>query len=479
MKLNRLKIKFASKNGNSSRKLDENDVQHDFFSLIIPRASEPAIFKLNANIDCFDEIFDYLPLVDLASISQICKWLERITGKYFQQNFPALKFRVKRDGMYLDGNKNTNKIHGFDEFVQNLVIRGFLWSSFGDGLKRFRYIDAHCARHLKRIRFENVQLTGREIECIKEIFNNVETVIIDNCRIKRKFYDNFPVVCFNLRRVEVRNFQCNRNVYKRTGNEWLLRSYSKLEYLEWTQTTNSCRIDELKTFFELNPNIHSFSTNSSCLWMSRQLIMDSKVKLQNLFIDFDREGLSNIESIRDLLNELHDREIFKRLHLQFRNCNQRHIESMSLLQTLESLHLKSNENINLCQLNHLKVLSIDSIATSNVISMQIVANQLYRLEQIHFKCAQLEDFQPFIRCSPNLRRIKIDLLLNKEKFKCILNLNAMNAERKLLARARKVTVYIDEEVFLATKWRTGKSEFEFIEIRRTEAWDMDALEVVE
>lgn len=473
MKLNRLRIKFTSKIGNNSQKFDEDEVDHDFLPLVIQQiVSVPVIFKLN--IDCFDEIFDYLPLIDLDVLSQACKRLQLIVGDYFQRTFSALEFRVKRDGLHLDAQRNSNKILGFDRFIQNLVIRGFLWSSFGDGLKRFRYIDAHCTRHLKRIRFENVQLTGREIECIKEILNNVEIVIIDNCRIKRKFYDNFPGVCTNLRRLQVLNFQCNRNVYKRTGNEWLLRNYPKLQHLEWTQSTNGCRIDELKTFFENNLNIRSFSTNSICLLMTRQLIIDSNVKLHNLFIDFDRDGLSNIESVWESLHELLNH--YKRLHLHFKNCNQRHIDQMASIRMLESLHLKTNENLNLCQLDGLKQLRIDTLAPISVISMDIVANRLISLERIYFKCVYLEEILPFIRGSSNLRKFKIDFVQNKEKFKSILNLNVMNEERKKLTSARKITIYIEEAVFLATKWKMRKTEYEFIEIRRTEELDWDTLE---
>lgn len=475
MKLNGLTKKFVAKIGNSSQKRDENDVIHDFSPFPDQQgafhSSEPAIFSLIVNTDCFDEIFDYLPLMDLVAISQTCKAMQMIGGRYFQQTFPALEFRVKRDGLHLDGHRH---VHGVEGFVQNLVIRGFLWSSFGDGLRRFRYIDAHCTKHLKRIRFENVQLTGREIDCIREALNNVEMVIINNCRIKRKFYDIFPSVCVNLRRLDVQHFQCNRNVYKRTGNEWLLRNYPKLKHVGWTQSTNGCRIDELHRFFALNPKIRSFSTNYSCLLMNKHVVFDSNVKLKNLFIDFDRDALSNIESVCDLLNELHDRDV--KMHLHFKHCNQRHIDQITSVQGVASLHLKNNEHLNLSQLKHLKELRIDSIASNSMISMKILANRLKSLERIYFKHASFEDFLPFVCQSVNLRKIKIDFIENKDKTGHILHLNDMNEERKKLKNARKIMLYVEETIFLATKWNIGITDCKLIEMRRTEALDWHALE---
>lgn len=52
----------------------------------------------------------------------------------------------------------------------------------------------------------------------------------------------------------------------------------------------------------------------------------------------------------------------------------------------------------------------------------------------------------------------------------------INEECKRLIKARKITIYIEEAVFLATKWKIGKTEYDFIEIRRTEEIDWDTLE---
>ena len=57
----------------------------------------------------------------------------------------------------------------------------------------------------------------------------------------------------------------------------------------------------------------------------------------------------------------------------------------------------------------------------------------------------------------------------EEKF---LKICALNDERKKLVGACKVTIYVDEDVYLATKWTKAGSSAEFIEIKRKESHDV-------
>lgn len=448
-----------------------DDKQNKFRSIEVDSSKTlpPPIFQLNA--DCLEEIFDYLNLRDLSSISRTCKRFHSIAGNYFQQNYSALEFRSKRDGIYTTHNQTSTKLMGFDNFIQSLLIRGFLYSSFENGLRRFQYINANCNKSLRRIRFENVELNGREIECIREIMSNVETVVIDNCRVKRKFYEKFPEICVNLRELSVIRFQCNRNVLKRTGNEWLLRNWPKIKHLEWTQATNGYRIDEIERFFELNPTVRRFSTNYSCLWMTRHLIFEAGVQLNELIIEFDRASLPNINFIYSLLNDLHQKGIFKRLFLVIKYFNQRFVDGMSNLLGLEGLTLGNlEENADFTTLVNLKSLKITNQGPIVRKNVEMLAIKLKNLEHIYFKQAEVKDFMPFIQHLPKLKRIKIDFMKSKD-FNGILNLRRLNKQRKLLEKPRKLILFVDERVFIATKWAEEKTEFNLIEMRRAESME--------
>lgn len=202
---------------------------------------------------------------------------------------------------------------------------------FENGYKMFRFAGANCNKFLKKIQICFVQLTGRDLDCMEEILRNVETVAIEFCRMNRKFYEKFPlVIAGNLKRLYVSNFECNRNVLRRIGSEWLLRNWPKLEHFGWTQSANDYRIDELKAFFDLNPNICSFSTSFDCLWASRHLIFQSNARLDELTVEiFDWERTTG-QRINDFFNELHARGFYKRLHLHSSFYDEQHQNLMEL-----------------------------------------------------------------------------------------------------------------------------------------------------
>lgn len=58
---------------------------------------------------------------------------------------------------------------------------------------------------------------------------------------------------------------------------------------------------------------------------------------------------------------------------------------------------------------------------------------------------------------------------------CILDVAALNEERKKLEGARKVTIYVIEDIYLRTKWSTHSINLNLVEIRRFESVDWDDL----
>lgn len=435
------------------------------------------IFLLN--IDCFEELFDYLSLKELHRLAQTCRRMQRIVGVYFKANFSALDLRCKHDGFYLDCCRNGCKVRGVDEYIQKLSIRTFGVSDviFENGYKMFRYAGANCNEFLKKIQFCFVQLTGRDLDCIKGILRNVETVVIEFCRMNRKFYENLPLtVGKNLKRLYVSNFECNRNVLRRTGNEWLLQNWPKLEHLGWTQSANDYRINELKTFFDLNPNIHSFSTNFDCLWASRHLIIESNAKLNELTVEiFDWEQPIG-QRINDFFNELHARGFYKRLHLHSSFYNEQHQNLMEIgsIHGLEALrHLSLVDGMDFPHLEQLKELRTSFKSYSP--NVDALTKKIPNLERLHMRFASIEYLLPFIHHSAKLKEVKIDAVRDEEESKCILDLMTLNNERQKLPNARKVTIYMSEKVYLATKWANHTIDLNLIQIKRAHSHEWSNL----
>lgn len=84
-----------------------------------PNDERPRIFKLN--IDCFDEIFDYLSTEDLLGIGQTCKMMQQVVGEYFKKNYTAASMFGGNDGIYrvfsINGTERAETA-GFNKFIR-------------------------------------------------------------------------------------------------------------------------------------------------------------------------------------------------------------------------------------------------------------------------------------------------------------------------------------------------------------------------
>lgn len=180
--------------------------------------------------------------------------------------------------------------------------------------------------------------------------------------------------------------------------------YPKLEHLEWSQSKKfGHKIDEIRTFFERNPNVRSFATNHNNLWASRDLILESGVKLDDLTIEIyeraERVMPEMITQVCNLLNEFYARGVFKRLHLEFKEYCSRHIEQKYIEQHIDQL----------IPLHAIKSLSLTRDNNVDLSKLTNMARQFFNLERIDLGRfhAYLEDMLPFIYHSPKLKKMRV------------------------------------------------------------------------
>lgn len=79
---------------------------------------------------------------------------------------------------------------------------------------------------------------------------------------------------------------------------------------------------------------------------------------------------------------------------------------------------------------------------------------------------------PFIRNSPKLKQIRIKDA--KVDFKNV-DLWALNEEREKILGAQKISIYVNEVVYLATKWTMKTIDFSLIELRRFDSYEWEKL----
>ncbi|XP_055303254.1 uncharacterized protein LOC129568938 [Sitodiplosis mosellana] len=319
-------------------------------------------------------------------------------------------------------------------------------------------------KSLTEIRLTNVTFSDVGISRIKEILGQVETVKLVNPRFtspNQEFYVSFPQYCTNVKKLCIQSMKIP--IVGR-DNGWLLRQYPTLEHFELKNYEYGNRtVDELAEFFEQNTNIKTFATNTDFILAHINILEDTKAKWDVLSI---RSGCIKFERLRDILNELHERGLFKELHIYFNGTsifNQAMVHELISFNGLTKLFVGSmQDGTDLSPLIGLKQICISM--ASEITNKRALAEALVNLEFIQFAIASVDDIQPFVRFSPKLT--KIDVFHVKKNDEHIFNVEQLNKARPKLINARKVTIYVDEQIYLAVKWAKNRTNRGLIEIKR-------------
>lgn len=432
----------------------------------------PPISKLNTY--CVYEILDYLMLYEIHALSQTCRSLRRAVAEYFEFNYGSTGASVEYGKLISRLYYVGRPLHNFNGLYPILYVYSGK-ETLEKTNKKLKYMSKHCSRSLKELHFKLISLTGNDLQCIEKTFRSLEALILVNCKVNSRFYQRMPQICTNLKRLHVRDVVYHRKAMKLIGNEWLMWTYPMLEHLEWIQ---SKPIDELAIFFRQNPNVHSFATDIDCLWSSRRILIDSKIELDDLAIEFgDREYVS-IEQYCLLFKELHELRIFRRLHLNFKCFNQSFIDQITSLDGLHSLWLGTYLNqLTTTQFDLSKLVSLRELAFTyafrgrklhSLTDLNLLTDKLINLERFRIEYGSFKGIMPFIHRSPRLNQLVFDSIdVFKPKY---INLFAINETRRKLSKSCKTTLYVDENVFTNTKFAMkGILELDRIEIKRATA----------
>lgn len=338
---------------------------------------------------------------------------------------------------------------------------------------------------LHQIGFSCMNLNGPEYECIQELLAKVEIVQIWICANDGDFYEKCLKYCRNLKRFSIRycDIVCTpvlKNGVRTLQYPWLTHSYPKLEHLELIPF-RKLQIDELSIFFSCNPNVRSFSTSGQCLWVNRYELLRSDMQLDTLEIRMievkmaalDEFGIAEtrMNAICRLLNQLHQRGFYRRLHFYINDDEE--IESIDQLalvaNSLDKLCIrKFKKDYRLVPLTNVKELVVWDGAKN--IDLDVLANKCVNLERLYFGSHTIDHIIPFIRQSARLNKIKAFSKINTTFSIAISNLNTL---REKLDGAHKLIIYVPDNIFLATKWtaQNGDVNLNLVELRRGDSFE--------
>lgn len=444
--------------------------------LCLPNTPPQAeIFKLK--MDHFEEIFDYLSLHDLVVLSQTGKRMRRIVGYYVKTNYAASEFHHLRDGIKQDYDGNI-KVDELSSFLKSLVFDysnmlteyrpwiGFEYLSKRKVIWIRKLMQPLLERYIPHVKVEQfkslteiylsfVDLTDTRISRMKEILGQLETVKLfsPNCSNKKlEFYDAFLRFCTNIKRL----FISGPN---RIGYNWLLQKYPTLEHLELICCGDRPTV-ELKTFFEQNPNVRTFTMDTKMILTNSHILKNTNARWDVLALSFHFPP--EYGSFRDQINELYERGLFKEFHIYFYRFAH-YNEELATMKGLTKLHIYDMDNgYDFSHLVGLKQLCIHS--AEEITNIMTLAEKLINLESIQFLYASIRDILPFIRYSSKLTKIVVFRL--KKCDKTILNVAELNEQRSKLNNARKVTIYVEESVYLAAKWSINQTDGSLVRIKR-------------
>lgn len=415
------------------------------------------IFKLD--IDCYEEVFDYLPIEDLVNVGKTCKRLQQVAGHCFQQCYSGKG--------YIGSSGITNDCNGIDikhfvPFIRQVCIedeRGFQ-----------DFIDSHS----KFSRLKQMEIHSATLTCVNRLneisLNGIEDLRVWNSDLGHSFHEIINKYV-KLRRLEIMLY-CE--------GEWNWFRYSRCPTLEYLKISIDS-VEDITTFLELNPNIRKFATKLNVMYKNRDAMISTRnVKLDDLAILLhtpdDEKLVPDEDATYELLYELYKRGFYKRLHLYvWEAINQEQIIRLSGVNGLVKLFInRLTEPLALSPLKNIEEIFVRD--SKYLYDLDTMTMDLVNLRRIHFFEASLNDITPFFKRSVEMEMIKVDRFvggIHFDKNAKVINLLALNRERERLMGATKITLFVEEDIYLATKRAMKGNDFTSIRLKRDTSYEWE------
>lgn len=434
-----------------------NNDQNKVFVVFYAADQQPDIFKLN--IDCFEEIFDYLPFESLVNFSQTCTRFQQVAVHIYQQNYSDTLVKL-----------NSDQVKHFMQFVQKIELK------FDNDLWNFVSYQYQMSR-LTQIEFTyRIQMTHAKIASIKKFLKKILYLHV-GARIDTANFETLLDACPKIERIDIDTFGFMGGIPLRKWST--LKKFGFYSNI-WGRTSSYCNTHGLATFLELNQNIRHFATDILYMWNNGKQMKCANIKLDDLGIRIFEKDLRILKSAVQLLIELYELGFYKRIHLYCLAIMQQDMlsllvpikgvvkfyfgadfidSSLSVLNQSEELHLVNCRGMGLnyftplpINFTHLKRLTLEVAVFDDILRLVSQAELLVKIN-----VTEIRDEDDF----------NLDEAKEPEK---ILDLHLLNRARTKLANGRdlKVTIFAAEKLYLATKWAMKGNDFGLIRMRRAE-----------
>lgn len=392
--------------------------------------------------DCWENIFDYLPLKDVISMGNTCKRMQRMVGFYFREYYQNLKWQLCRDTITSQSNRKLCLGPEFFQYINTLYI---------DRTASIHSFEQFSA--LKTIIFTSVDVNSLKWDDMKSVLANIENITIEFGNGADEFLSHVAVYCTQLKSLRIKRAFGESKIF-------FSLHFVALEYLEFVGTNHT----HLKTFLERHTNLRHFKCYDFFLFAIQDVLLCTNIQLDLLTINTTQHPLNQIV---DCTNALYERGFYKTL--QCKLCAghlddaQQYGSIVSTFSSLTMIRTVTELDIDLTYLTNLRELHIFEWSGSD---MEAIAKSLTKLERLSFCGSEIYCILPFIRHSAKLKSIKIDYsegIVNQDDF----DLFTLNEERKKLAEAQQILLCVPEPQYLITKWNARNSNLSHLRITRT------------
>lgn len=419
----------------------------------------PPILMLK--VDHFEEIFDLLDLKDLSAINKTCKRLRAVAGYYFRETYSLRELVLFNQSFKLN---NTN-VDDFSRFIQNLTLNKDTTS------KDFELIGSTKFNSLKCIHLSHMNgISLRAIEAISEHLRKIQELILDYFIIDGDLYETILRACPNLKYLKI----SSQNAWSLVGEgkNWLRQKYLKLEHLELDFSMTESILNELQIFLKQNKQLKALSINYYLIDLPQQLFIESDAKLEMLHICVDGDSI-DLDELCTQLDELNRHGFYQRLELQISHTEHtQELPAFGSFPWLEKLIIESLAEFDCNELHSstkLKKLTLiqDPYSVDGFLNMETLPEKLLSLEEVKFAVASF-DFSIWLSHAVKLKKIFVNMFENEDgmAITVLADLVKWNEKRKKLTNASKTTIYVDDEVYQATKWAVKDIDLSHITVRR-------------
>lgn len=412
-----------------------------------------------------EDLFEYFTVDELVKIGQTCKRLNWVVGCFLLQNYPNLSYECYGNGIQIDkillDVVTGNGLPFFHPFIGRISVREKETLQY---LHKFEY----KFLRIKQMEYWMSELSECERESWKATFAQLQSLILWNSpALDSDLFNWFLATCQNLKHLAI-HILPKRPFAFVNEKEWVRRKYPTLEHfeLEAQIRDNSISVEEIKRFLEINPNIQKLTIDADL--MSSDSWVGAEVKLDEL----ELKDITLVDEIFWLrLNTLYGQSFYKRLTLEFPEWNQS--ISLNSINGLLNVCLDREQDTADIELpNNLEALYIDRV--DQIRDSASLPSGLTKLRRLRLNIASSDQILPFIRQAVGIKSIWVRELLAGSHFNTdtnIIDLIALNSEREKIEKAQKVTIYVGEKVYVATKWAFGDIDLSLIMLKRIHALD--------